>query len=142
VGGVGLSGRRKPVLVIDGAAFDDFEGFAREFSKLLTDYEWAGNLDAFDDILRGGFGTPEDGFILRWINSDRSRETLGYPATVKLLEQRLERCHSSHRARVSRDLAQARRGEGPTVFDMLVEIIREHGQGGSEAEDGIDLELM
>ena len=49
-----------PVLVIEGTAFDDFEGFQREFSRLLTDYAWNGNLDAFNDILRGGFGTPED----------------------------------------------------------------------------------
>jgi hypothetical protein len=61
-----------PVLVIDGAAFSDFAGFAREFTRLLDDYTWSGNLEAFKDILRGGFGTPEDGWILRWLNSKLS----------------------------------------------------------------------
>ena len=28
---------------------------------------------------------------------------------------------------------------GPTLFDLLVEIIREHGVGGEEAEDGVGL---
>jgi hypothetical protein len=44
---------RLPVLVIDGARFFDFDGFAREFSRLLCDYTWNGNLDAFNDLLRG-----------------------------------------------------------------------------------------
>jgi hypothetical protein len=47
-----------PVLVIDGADFSDFDGFAREFSRLLCNYTWRGNLDAFNDILRGGSGRP------------------------------------------------------------------------------------
>jgi hypothetical protein len=50
-----------PVLVIDGSAFSGFDGFAREFSRLLDNYTWRGNLDAFNDLLRGGFGTPENG---------------------------------------------------------------------------------
>src|SRR5262249_6141276 len=35
-----------PVLVLDGANFCDFEGFAREFSRLLCNHTWRGNLDA------------------------------------------------------------------------------------------------
>jgi hypothetical protein len=67
----------KPVLVMDGSRFTDLDGFAREFSRFLTDYEWHGNLDAFNDILGGGFGTPEGGFVLRWLHSDESRDRLG-----------------------------------------------------------------
>ena len=96
-----------PVLVIDGARFSDFDGFAREFSRLLRDYTWRGNLDAFNDLLRGGFGTPEGGWVLRWVNADLSRTALG-----------------------------------PTLFDEIVEIIREHGPGGRESEDGVVLELL
>ena len=43
-----------PVLVIDGANFSDLDGFAREFSRLLRNYTWRGNLDGFNDLLRGG----------------------------------------------------------------------------------------
>lgn len=39
-------------------------------------------LDAFNDILRGGFGTPEGGFVLRWARSEISRKNLSYPETV------------------------------------------------------------
>ncbi|MFE9959559.1 hypothetical protein [Micromonospora sp. NPDC005299] len=60
------------MLVIDGAHFSDFDGFAREFSRLLCHYTWRGTLDAFNDLLRGGFGTPEGGWVLRWRNSELS----------------------------------------------------------------------
>ena len=75
-----------PVLVIDGVSFSDFDGFAREFSRLLCDYTWRGNLDAFNDLLRGGFGTPEHGWVLRRLNSESSRAALGYEQTTLRLE--------------------------------------------------------
>ena len=94
-----------------------------------------------DDVLRGGFGTPDGGFVLRWLNSDRSRSTLAYPATLRYLEGKVRRCHPSNVGYVRADLESARRGEGQTLFDILVEIIRTHGPGGEEADDGVELEL-
>ncbi|WP_203976811.1 barstar family protein [Planotetraspora silvatica] len=131
-----------PVLVIDGADFSDFDGFAREFSRLLCNYTWRGNLDAFNDILRGGFGTPENGWVLRWLNSDSSRAALGYEATALWLEVVLLTCHPSNRSNFEARISSARRSEGPTLFDDLVEIIRDHGPGGNESEDGVLLELV
>lgn len=131
-----------PVLVIDGATFTDFEGFQRAFSAFLNDHEWHGNLDAFNDILRGGFGTPESGWILRWLNSDLSREALGYDATVKHLEPLLSTCHRSNISRMGQRIETARRRDGPTLFAQIIEIIRIHGPGGEEEEDGVLLELL
>jgi len=34
------------------------------------------------------------------------------------------------------------RDEGATLFDEIVEIMRDHGPDSDEAEDGIDLELL
>lgn len=130
-----------PVVTIDGAAFDDFEGFAREFSRCLDDWQWNGNLDALNDILRGGFGTPDGPWVLRWLNSEISARALGHPAMAKRLEDLLPRVHPTNRHKFKRRLATARRSEGPTLFDEIVEIIREHGPGGSEAEDGVILDL-
>jgi hypothetical protein len=36
-----------PMLVVDGANFSDFDGFAREFSRLPCDYTWRGNLERY-----------------------------------------------------------------------------------------------
>jgi hypothetical protein len=131
-----------PILIIDGSRFDDLPGFSREFSALLDDYTWTDSLDAFNDILRGGFGTPESGFVLRWLHSDRSRVALGWDATIEWLTRTLQRCHPSNRDHVSERLAQARRREGTTLFDWLVDIIRDHGPGGREPEDNVHLELL
>jgi hypothetical protein len=69
-----------------------------------------GNLDAFNDILRGGFGTPEHGFVLRWLRSDQSREALGWDATIAWLESTIGLCHPSHREQLR---AAARCGTSP-----------------------------
>lgn len=81
------------------------------------------------------------GFVLRWINSELSRERLAYPETVRQLELRLQRCHPTNVPRVRQQLEAAMRGEGPTVFDWLVGIIAVHTQGGREEEDGVELVL-
>jgi hypothetical protein len=134
--------RTKPVIELDGRTFSTLEGFAEAFSRVaLVNYTWQGNLDAFNDILRGGFGTPAGGFILRWVNSGISRERLGYIETVRQLEERLKKCHLTNRAHVTEDLKAAKAGLGPTVFDWLVEIIESHGEGGDESEDGVELDL-
>jgi hypothetical protein len=113
---------------VDGGRFATVEGFFGEVSRaLIPGVIWGHNLDAFNDILRGGFGTPEDGFAIRWKSHALSRERLGFPETIRQLELRLQRCHADNRAHVERDLDQARRGVGPTAFDWLVEIIRGHG---------------
>jgi hypothetical protein len=92
--------------ILDARAFSTMEEFAKYFSTtVLRDHTWRGSLDAFNDILRGGFGTPEGGFVLVWRDHVMSRERLG-PA-----------------------------------FDILIEIIRDHGSGGAEAEDGVELVL-
>ncbi|MET9259829.1 barnase inhibitor [Amycolatopsis sp. NPDC004079] len=131
-----------PVLIVDGACFSDFDGFAREFSRLLSQHTWRGSLDAFNDLLRGGFGTPENGWVLRWLRSESSRSALGYAETERQLERLVLTCHPSNRPDVQARIDSARRREGPTLFDEIVAIIRDHGPGGSEAEDGILLELL
>lgn len=127
---------------IDGLNFETLEQFYEEIGRaLIPDKEWGRNLDALNDVLRGGFGTPEGGFQLRWKNSDVSRQRLAYPETIRQLEQQLARCHPSNRASVEHELELARHGHGPTVFDWLIELICDHGAGGSESEDRVELIL-
>lgn len=123
---------------IEGARFTTLEGFFAEISRVvIPGASWGHNLDAFNDILHGGFGTPEEGFELVWVDHALSRERLGYGETVRQLAKRLEHCHASNRERVADQLAAAKASAGPTVFDWLVEIIRRHGPGGEDAKDGV-----
>ena len=68
-------------------------------------------------FLYGGFGTPEDGFILVWKNSDLSRE---------------QRCHPAWREHVKMQIEQARQNVGATVFDWLIDIIKDEDREGVE----------
>lgn len=62
---------------IDGADFSTLDEFYDEISRvLIPDVYWGRNLDAFDDVLSGGFGTPEEGFTLQWTNHKLSRQRL------------------------------------------------------------------
>ena len=132
----------KTVYEIDGANFSTLEGFFDEIIRvLIPDHTWGLHLDSFNDILRGGFGTPEGGFVLRWVNSELSRENLGYPETVRQLEKRLQSCHPSNRTHVALELDAAKNEMGTTVFDWLIEIIEIHTAGGEEEEDGVELIL-
>jgi len=132
----------KPILEIDGARFEGLEGFYDEVSGLLTrGVYWGRNLDAFNDILRGGFGTPEGGFVLRWTNSAMSRQRIGYPETARWLQRKIPTCHPSNVPSVRTELAEALAGRGPTLFDILTEIIRVHGLGGEEEDDAVELVL-
>ena len=121
--------------------FVTLEEFADHFSSVALDgHTWHGNLDGFNDILRGGFGTPEGGFVLRWLHSAVAQGTSdrrlfgGYSTGWVTAIRRI-------RAEVAAELEAAQAGLGPTVFDWLVEIIAIHGAGGEESEDGVELDL-
>lgn len=132
----------KPTFIIEGDRVSTLEEFYDEVERvLIPGVAWGRNLDALSDILRGGGGTPEGGFVLVWRQSGLSRQRLGYAETVRQLELRAAHGHPSLRQALVEQLEQAKRGRGSTVFDWLVEIIQEHGPGDEEAESGVDLRL-
>jgi len=130
-----------PEFVLDGTSFDDLAGFFTAITRTLGVTGWGRNLDAFNDILRGGFGTPEGGFILRWANSAISAHWLGWPETIRFIESMLTTCHPANIPAVEADLAAARRGQSQTLFDIITSIIGAHGPGGIEAQDNVHLIL-
>jgi Barstar (barnase inhibitor) len=130
-----------PEFVLDGTSFDGLAGFFTAITRTLSLTAWGQNLDAFNDILRGGFGTPEGGFTLRWASSALSAQRLGWPETIRYTENKLTTCHPANIPAVQADLAAARRGQGQTLFDTITSIIQAHGPGGTEAEDNIHLIL-
>lgn len=133
---------KERIYEIDGRDFATLEEFFEVVGRtLIPGAVWGRTLDAFNDILRGGFGTPEGGFVLKWSNSQRSRERLGYPETVRQLEMQLARAHHTNRQDLMRKLELARNHVGPTVFDRIVDIIRDHGPAGKQVEDAVECVL-
>ena len=68
-------------IVIDGSRFSDIGGFYDEMEHILTkDLSWrtGRNMDAFHDLLRGGFGVFEYGESVDffWIHSEKSSASM------------------------------------------------------------------
>ena len=115
------------VYEFDGSRIHDLESFYAEVSRvMLPGTSWGCNLDAFNDILRGDFGALERNFTIVWRGADESRKRLGHAETVRVLERRQFTCHPSNRCSLAEQLAAARRGEGQTIFETLLEIIGNH----------------
>lgn len=88
-------------IIIDGSRFDDIEGFYNEIDRLFTkDLPWktGHTLDAFNDLLRGGFGVHEYGQPLRikWLHYSKSKEDLGQMMMLKIMEIILDHDNSGH----------------------------------------------
>ena len=45
--------------------------------RLIPGRSWGRNLDAFADVLRGGFGTPDSGCTITWRDAGSARDHLG-----------------------------------------------------------------
>lgn len=121
----------KKVVIIDGSKFDDIEGFYSEIDRVLTkDLTWitGHNLNAFNDLLYGGFGVHEydESIIIIWGNASKSKSDLGYHATVKYYEKMLRKCHPTNIDKTKKLLEDSKRGEGDTFFDIVIEIIKNH----------------
>ena len=70
----------KRVIIIDGRKFSDLEGFYNLMDKTLRDDDeeiMGHNLDAFNDLLRGGFGVFDNEHVdLHWTQFQKSSATL------------------------------------------------------------------
>ncbi|MGF1429200.1 barstar family protein [Kitasatospora sp. LaBMicrA B282] len=118
--------------LLDGTRIRTLEDFWRVIGEAVNGPGgyFGRNLDAFADCLSGGFGQPDDGdYVIEWRDHQVSREHLGHPETARQLELRLARCHPTNRPAVAAELAAARAGRGPTVFDWLLEIFEDRAPG-------------
>ena len=117
-------------IVIHGADVIDIPSFYRQINdQLMRDEEWTigDSLDAFNDLLYGGFGAAHDSDVLEieWRDIGASRDALGVDATrdyyrAKIADGRFD--SELFRAK----LRALESGRGATYFDMLMEIIGDH----------------
>lgn len=86
------------------------------------------NLNAFNDILRGGFGVHEyeESIVLVWEKFLKSKSDLGYSETVKHYQKMIKTCHHSNIPSVKQFLKDAEKKTGETLFDLIIEIINDH----------------
>ncbi len=118
-------------IIIDGNKFSSLQTFYDEIENKLTknlDFKIGRNLNAFNDVLYGGFGVfeYEDHIKLIWANSAKSQKYLGWDETIKHLSEQLKTCHSTNIDFVKTDLESAKKHNGETLFKIIVDIVKSH----------------
>nr|WP_221930384.1 hypothetical protein [Paracoccus laeviglucosivorans] len=97
----------------------------------MQDEDWriGESLDAFNDLLFGGFGAAGPGpLVLIWRDMEKSCADLGMQATRDYYRAKLARPEQFNAARFQAELAALEAGTGQTYFDILLEIIADHPQ--------------
>jgi len=118
------------IYVIDGQNFTNFAEFTQEFNRAFADIgaDWQGNLDAFSDYLDWPTQETGNGYVLIWRHSVVSRRNLGHSVTTSWLQERVQNCHPTNVIHFTKRLREAEQQQGPTLFDDMIDIIREHRQ--------------
>lgn len=121
---------RQAEITIDGLDFSTLEAFYGAIGRAIIgpDHPDSGNLDWLNDILSRPCGDEMTPYILVWRNSKESRRRLGHAETVRQMERRMVWRFPFGDAKAVSDIAMARRGEGPTVFDWLIEVIERNAE--------------
>ncbi len=106
--------KETPAFVIDGSHIGSWPDLVAAINAFIPQSDWRGNsLDALDDILYGGYGTP-DRFVVVWQASETSRARLGYEAT------------KAHFKNVPNFDQLYEAGHLTTLFSSVVNIFRSH----------------
>ena len=88
-------------IILDGNNFSDKEGFYNEIDKILTKnikFKTGHNLDALNDLLKGGFGVHKygDDITFEWVNYDKSKKDLGSDFVLKIFEIIIDLNNNGH----------------------------------------------
>jgi RNAse (barnase) inhibitor barstar len=121
----------KQTIIINGNNFSDLESFYDEIDRVLTkdlDWDTGHNLDAFNDLLRGGFGVHEheEPIKLTWKNISKSKSDLGLETTKKWYERKISENKTENLQFFKDKLKDLTENNGQTLFDIILEIISEH----------------
>lgn len=116
---------------IDGTAINDIASFYEVINQTLMvgeDWKLGNSLDAFDDLLYGGYGLLKDYDKLEiiWKNIEHSRKRMGVEATQKHYLDKLNSNLPYNKSLLHQKLKDLDAGKGQTYFDVLLEIIDSH----------------
>jgi len=118
-------------IIINGDVISDIPSFYREINRVFMageDWQLGDSLDAFNDLLYGGFGVIKNAgpVVLLWRNMERSRTALGYDVTKRYYEEKLLPDSPFNKEHFREKLDALNNGTGQTYFDILLEIIAAH----------------
>ncbi|MEH3121593.1 MAG: ribonuclease inhibitor [Sphingomonas phyllosphaerae] len=118
-------------LTIRGRSIRDIPSFYAEINRVFMageDWKLGESLDAFNDLLFGGYGAiagPEP-VELVWEDIEASRVALGIDTTRAHLLGKLRQPERYSVAVIQQQLDRLEGRDGSTYFDTILDIIREH----------------
>ncbi|MGO1242754.1 MAG: barstar family protein [Sphingobacterium sp.] len=118
-------------IIIDGEKIHDIPSFYTHINDIfMQDVDWklGHSLDAFSDLLYGGFGLIEstEPIDLVWLNFEKNRTDLGRELTLNHYRQKLLKPNIFNMEIIDAQIDELEQGRGKTYFDILLEIIGEH----------------
>jgi RNAse (barnase) inhibitor barstar len=121
----------KKQISIDGNLIHDIPSFFEEINRVFMQSEnWklGASLDAFNDMLYGGFGLIENAepIDLIWTNINASRQALGHEVTKAYYLGKLKPGSPYNSDFFKTKLAELESGRGETYFDIVISVIAEH----------------
>lgn len=121
------------VLQIEGAAIDDIASLYAEINRVFMAGEaWqlGPSLDALDGLLHGSYGAlaGQAQATLIWRDIAHSRAALGMDTTRQWLQGKLDTPDSFNTQAIARQLQALQQGEGPTYFEIVMQIFGSHRQ--------------
>jgi len=114
-------------ILLQASDFDDINGFYSTIYSMMTlheDWKPAHNLDAFNDMLYSGFG--KEPVQLVWEQSAKSQIDLGLQATREFYQHKINQGKPYNTEWATKQLEALNAGQGQTLFDIIVEILRSH----------------
>ena len=118
-------------IIIDGNKIHDIPSFYKEINRVfMADIDWklGQSLDAFNDMLYGGYGAIEGGEKIRlvWAGFEKNQKDLGLELTKTYYQEKLKSPEKFNSDFVQQKLAELEDGTGKTYFEIILEIIGEH----------------
>ena len=118
-------------ITIEGKNITDIATFYQEINRVFMSNEnWkiAPSLDAFNDLLYGGFGAIDSKELttLIWKNFEENRKTLGLKTTKKFYESKLTAPEIYNINFVKGKITALESSNGSTYFEIILEIISDH----------------
>jgi RNAse (barnase) inhibitor barstar len=115
-------------ITIYGRNINDITSFYAEVNRVFMqteNWEIGESLDAFNDLLYGGFGaiSGNEPVELIWTDAAISADSLGYLTTKAYYKNKLHPGSPFNKEHFNDKLKELESGNSQTYFDILVEII-------------------
>jgi RNAse (barnase) inhibitor barstar len=118
-------------ITIIGQNIRDITTFYKEINRVFMqseDWKISESLDAFNDLLYGGFGSimPDKDVEIVWHDIALSKAALGYDPTRSYYIDKLKPQSPFNKKYFENKLEELESGSGQTYFDIIIEVTALH----------------